>query len=108
MPLPIPTIPIGSGTGSINRLEQFAWTTNVSGPITVYPQLINGTDPWFLPNPCSFTGPASIALSDGSNVVTAADVQSPPGGWSYTCPAVMQGSGHVIVHHHLDGEKKAS
>ncbi len=102
--MPMPTVTLGSGTASIDKGEEFAWVTNVTGSITVDAQIMPDGNPWFTPNPCSFTGPASGPLPDGSNVVTAADEQSPPGGWSYTSN-IPQGNGHVIVHLHV--HKKA-
>lgn len=105
--MPIPTIMLGSGTGSINQGEEFAWGTNVTGSITVTAQTMPDGNPWFTPSPCNFTGPATGPLPDNSNVVTAADEQSPPSGWSYTTN-IPNGNGHVIVHLEVHRREKAS
>jgi hypothetical protein len=108
MPLPMPTIEIGSSTSSVNQGETFAWVTTATGPnpISVNAQNMPNGSPWFTPA-CSFNGPASGPLNDNSNVVTAASQSSPVGGWSYTS-SLPGGNGHVVVHMRRDEEKKAS
>ena len=105
--MPMPTVTLGSGSASVAKGEEFCFITNVTGSIVVTPQNMPNGTPWFTPNPCNFTGPASGPLADGSNVVTAADAQSPPGGWSYITN-FPNGSGHVIVHMHVHPHEKAS
>ncbi len=99
--MPMPTIDIATSkvsNGPIYEGEQFAWTTSASvSDIQVYAQIMQNGQPWFTPNQNPFNGPATGPLPDNSNVVTAADAVSPASGWTYTCPSIFQGEGHVVV-----------
>ena len=109
---PMPTVDVVSGTPSIEEGVTFAWTTNITGPITVTARNMPNGNPWFLPKSISFTGPASGPLSPNNpNVVAAANAASTGLGWAYGSNQLSQ-DGHVVVistmPEHKPEHKKAS
>jgi hypothetical protein len=103
--MPIPSVDVVTGivtNGPLRESEPFRWTcVEFSANITVTAQPAG--NPWFTPNPASFTAP------DGS--ATAVPISlSPVGGWSWTASGVQINAGvHVVVAESLSKHsKKAS